>query len=268
MMLTQFRHAHNCWLALVWHLFVLNATNYGIIDLSNIKQRKNIMGWTGNYISSNFSYADEKKLIQDLFTWPGESEYAASLLQLSKQGSAWYAAVQFLPADPDKFAGHPYYLADPIDGSITWAAVILTSRSGSEFMYKDLEESVGPNECKAPLSLLKKLSPLKENVTDNPGIWAGRWRDKCIDAANGKKQAKSLKDGYVIKLGRPMIFSGWGDLSIFKKETMFGSNLYRGYRTEGDVVNGRSVGLCRLPTRHLVDYDFSIISPDSIAASV
>ena len=226
------------------------------------------MGWTGNYISSNFSYADEKKIIQDLFTWTGESEYAGSLLQLSKQGSAWYAAVKYVPADPDKFADHPYYLADPADGSITWAAVILTSRSGREFMYKDLEESMGPSACLAPVSLIKKLSPLKENVPNNPGIWASRWRDKCIDAANGKKQAKSLKDADVIKLGRPISFSGWGDLFIFKKETMCGSNLYRGYRTEEDVANGRSVGLCRLPARYLVDYGFCIISPASIAASV
>ena len=221
------------------------------------------MGWTGNYIGSNFSYADEKKIIQDLFVWTDQSELTGSLVQLSKQGSTWYAAVKYLPADPNKFADHPYYLADPADGSITWAAVILTSRSGSEFMYKDLEESMGPYECSAPISLVNKLSPLKEGA-DGCANNVRSWRDNCVAKQAQQKALRSLKDGDVISLADAVSFPGLGRLRVFKKVSAFGRGVYRGYRSVADVARDFPVGFCRLTPRDLLSCGFEKLSPGSL----
>ena len=221
------------------------------------------MGWTGKNISRGFSYADEKALIQDVLSWPGGGEFTASLLQLSRQGSVWYAAVQFLPADPGHFADHAYYVADPIDGSITWAAVILTSRSGYDFMYKDLEESMGPYKCSAPASLINKLSPLKDGTTGAADIIRA-WRGSALAQQVLQKKVRGLKDGDVINLKDAARFPCFGNLSVFKKVSGVGASIYRGYRSVNDVAEGLSVGFCRLTSRDLMGYGFEKISPASV----
>ena len=56
-----------------------------------------------------------------------------------------------------------------------WAAVFLTcgrGKDGTVWGYKDMDETVGPNEDKCPASILALLSP-----TDSKN--AKEWRDRC-----------------------------------------------------------------------------------------
>ena len=64
------------------------------------------------------------------------------------------------------------------DGSITFGAVFLTRYDDGCWGYKDMEESAGPVESRAPLSLLALLSELKD-----PESYAHAWRRRCRDWA-------------------------------------------------------------------------------------
>ena len=87
------------------------------------------MGWFGTVIDKDFQYSDEKALIRDSLTWTS-GDFVASIEQLSKVGSEWYAAIKFTPReDIGLFEDHNYYVSDIIDGSITWAAIIGVRRS-------------------------------------------------------------------------------------------------------------------------------------------
>ena len=53
------------------------------------------------------------------------------------------------------------YVADA-DGSHRYILVVLTTRSGGEFTYKDIGETAGPVEKDCPERLLKAASPFKD----------------------------------------------------------------------------------------------------------
>lgn len=88
--------------------------------------------------------------------------------------------------------GSVYYAAVmTISTGEVWAAVFLTSVDGNEFFYKDMDESVGPYDCKCPKSILNLLTP-----TDNEH--ANTWRESCLEyhkKANSQKAFKNIKEG-------------------------------------------------------------------------
>ena len=86
------------------------------------------------------------------------------------------------------------YVTDP-DGSITFAAVFLTAYDDGCWGYKDMEESAGPNESRAPLGLIELLSDLKD-----PASYAQDWRQRCRDWASIPDYAEGDK----IKLAAPV----------------------------------------------------------------
>ena len=61
--------------------------------------------------------------------------------------------------------------------------------------YKDMEESAGPVESRAPLSLLALLSELKD-----PDSYAHAWRQRCQDWA----AIPDYEEGDKIKLAAPV----------------------------------------------------------------
>ena len=81
------------------------------------------------------------------------------------------------------------------DGSITFGAVFLTRYDEGCWGYKDMEESVGPVESRAPLSLLVLLSELKD-----PDSYAHAWRQRCRDWA----AIPGYAEGDKIKLAVPV----------------------------------------------------------------
>ena len=81
------------------------------------------------------------------------------------------------------------------DGSITFAAVFLTRYDDGCWGYKDMEESAGPVESRAPLSLLALLSELKD-----PDSYAHAWRQRCRDWAS----IPDYEEGDKIRLAAPV----------------------------------------------------------------
>jgi hypothetical protein len=134
------------------------------------------MGWLFYTDRRVQTYADEKAEIAQLCTFESDRR-KTELVKACKVGSTWYAAAKVTSID-----GSPVedttYLTDA-DGSITFGAVFLTRYDDGCWGYKDMEESAGPNESRAPLGLIERLSDLKDE-----GSYAQDWRQRCRDWAS------------------------------------------------------------------------------------
>jgi uncharacterized protein DUF6927 len=76
--------------------------------------------------------------------------------------------------------------------------VFLTRYDEGCWGYKDMEESAGPVESRAPLSLLALLSELKD-----PDSYAHAWRQRCRDWA----AIPDYDEGDRIKLAAPVMLT-------------------------------------------------------------
>ena len=150
------------------------------------------MGWLFYTDRRVKSYADEKAEITRLCTFEGDTR-KTELVKACKVGSTWYAAARVADLD-----GTPVedatYITDP-DGSITFAAVFVPAYDDGCWGYKDMEESAGPVESRAPLSLLALLSELKD-----PDSYAHAWRQRCQDWA----AIPDYEEGDKIRLATPV----------------------------------------------------------------
>ena len=129
------------------------------------------MGWLFYTDGRVQTYADEKAEIARLCTFEGERR-KTELVKACKVGSTWYAAARVTNLDGTQVEDTTY--VTDADGSITFGAVFLTRYDDGCWGYKDMEESAGPVESRAPLSLLALLSELKD-----PDSYAHAWRQRC-----------------------------------------------------------------------------------------
>ena len=150
------------------------------------------MGWLFYTDRRVKSYADEKAEIARLCTFETDIRKTV-LLKACKVGSTWYAALRLTNVDGSPVEDATYATDD--DGSITFGAVFLTRYDDGCWGYKDMEESAGPVESRAPLSLLALLSELK-----NPDSYAHAWRQRCRDWA----AIPNYDEGDRIKLAAPV----------------------------------------------------------------
>jgi hypothetical protein len=114
------------------------------------------------------TYADEKAEITRLCTFETDTR-RTTLVKASKIGSTWYAAAKVESLDVAPLEDRTY-VTDK-DGTFTFGAVFLTRYDDGCWGYKDMEESAGPGESLAPLSVLNLLSELKD-----PDSYAHAWR--------------------------------------------------------------------------------------------
>lgn len=93
---------------------------------------------------------------------------------ISRVGKVWYVAVKASFATPELAQASSLARAFTLqpDHSYTFGAVILTERDGSQWGYKDMDETMGPVESAAPMQVIELLSP-----TTN--AYANDWRDRC-----------------------------------------------------------------------------------------
>jgi hypothetical protein len=127
-------------------------------------------------------------------------------VQISQVGSTWYIAAQH--------------------NDIITCFVILTRSDRGQWLYKDMDESMGPVEAKAPKSLIKRLSP-----TDHPH--ALEWRQRCLDYASRPR----YKPGDKIVLSDPVHFKGHPPQTEFTRTDKYWHNA--------------AIGLCRLSPYNL-----------------
>ena len=133
------------------------------------------MGWLFYTDRRVKSYADEKAEIARLCTFETDTRKTV-LLRACKVGSTWYVAAKVVNVDGSAIEDSTYVAN--ADGSITFGAVFLTRYDDGCWGYKGMEESAGPVESRAPVSLLALLSELKD-----PDSYAHAWRQRCRDWA-------------------------------------------------------------------------------------
>lgn len=150
------------------------------------------MGWLFYTDRRVQTYADEKAEIERLCTFRSDTR-KTSLLKACKVGSTWYAAARVTSLDGTPVEDATY--VTDADGSITFGAVFLTRYDEGCWGYKDMEESAGPVESRAPLSLLALLSELKDSDS-----YAHAWRQRCRDWAS----IPNYQEGDRIRLAAPV----------------------------------------------------------------
>lgn len=101
------------------------------------------------------------------------------VLQASKVGSTWYVAARLKGTEE------------------VLAFVFLTQTRNGEWGYKDMDETMGPNEAKAPVGLLDLLTEPKND-------YAARWRERCREWAARPRP----KTGETWRLATPVRFGG------------------------------------------------------------
>ena len=150
------------------------------------------MGWLFYTDRRVQTYADEKAEITRLCTFEGDTR-KTELVKACKVGSTWYAAARVTNIDGTPVEDATY--VTDADGSVTFGAVFLTRYDDGCWGYKDMEESAGPNESRAPLGLIELLSDLKD-----PDSYAKDWRQRCRDWA----AIPDYEEGDKIKLATPV----------------------------------------------------------------
>jgi len=153
------------------------------------------MGWLFYTDRRVRSYADEKAEITRLCTFETDTS-KTTLTKACKVGSTWYAAARVVYLDGTPVNERTY--ETDADGSITFGAVFLTRYDDGCWGYKDMEESAGPVESRAPLKLLDMLSEIKD-----PDNYAHVWRQRCRDWSAIPEYAEGDK----IKLPAPVTLS-------------------------------------------------------------
>ena len=150
------------------------------------------MGWLFYTDRCVKSYADEKAEITRLCTFETDIR-KTELVKACKVGSTWYAAAKVTNLDGSPVEDKTY--VPDSDGSITFGAVFHTRYDDGCWGYKDMEESAGPVESRAPVSLLALLSELND-----PDSYAHAWRQRCRDWA----AIPAYEEGDKIKLAAPV----------------------------------------------------------------
>ncbi|MGJ8590821.1 MAG: DUF6927 domain-containing protein [Yoonia sp.] len=179
------------------------------------------MGWLFYTDRRVQSYADEKAEITRLCTFETDTR-RTTLVKASKVGSTWYAAAKVESLDAAPLEDRTYMIDD--DGSFTFGAVFLTRYDDGCWGYKDMEESAGPCESRAPLSTLNLLSELKDLDS-----YAHAWRQRCRDWA----AIPDYAEGDKIKLVAPMTLSDGSNCQIVTvTHYRRGSQKRRCYRIE------------------------------------
>jgi hypothetical protein len=148
------------------------------------------MGWTGLHRAPGTSD-------RDFF----EQEFPATLmrdgriLDCATVGNVFYAAV----ANND---------TAPYKPGKTWALIVLMRRGRGEynFHYKEMDEGMGPVECRCPERILDRLSMTEDEFALN-------WRSRCQDYHDARKAKGTIRKGETVVFTAPENIAALGPLT-------------------------------------------------------
>ena len=170
------------------------------------------MGWTTYGSNRIQGYAAEKDEIARLCGHETE-ERTYEPIHLSKVGSTWYAAIKIIPKPGFIETSSRYEPSE--DGGYVFAAIFLIKYYEGCFGYKNMEECMGPVEARAPMSLIKKLSQLKDDPTIESIEWAKKWRENCRAYA----AIPTYQTGDIIELATPIPLQGGTELKTVRQDS-------------------------------------------------
>lgn len=125
------------------------------------------MGWTGilNAITKDNGSIDRRATLENIFGSWSNGDKTTKMLKSGMNGTTFYAAME---------------TTTPTAREV-WALVVLTSVSGREFCYKEMDETEGPYKYDCPAAILNMLTP-----TENEN--ANAWREECRKQAAEKRK--------------------------------------------------------------------------------
>jgi hypothetical protein len=126
--------------------------------------------------------------------------------------------------------GGVYYGAYRTPQGQVIAVVAPYSYSKGEFIFKAMDESMGPYQTECPVAILNLLT----SITAPHAI---RWREKCRENAARRHIAARLLEGDVVKFDTPFSFGWAGTHDTFTVR-------YIGKKVRFDT--GKNMPLCRI----------------------
>lgn len=155
------------------------------------------MGWTGYYATHYKGNGSiDRKAECDAYFERSPEVY--KILKSSMVGTVYYAAIQKI-GKYESVDENGKWTCKPIENPYTFAAVFLTQVNGNEFMYKDMDETVGPFQRDCPASILNLLSP-----TDDE--YSLKWRKGCRENIEKKKDPNALAN---LPIGAEIKYVNW-----------------------------------------------------------
>lgn len=150
------------------------------------------MGWL--YMQSLGGHCGPRQYLDAQFTFTRSDVTSKVLRSALMAMRVYYAAVETIRLATDE--------------RTVWAAVCLVrynprERKGYIFGYKDMDETVGPNEADCPPAILDLLTP-----TDHP--YAQGWRTRCRENAMARRalsRKPSPRPGQTIVFEEALLFS-------------------------------------------------------------
>ncbi|MDT7533106.1 hypothetical protein OVY48_06605 [Sphingobium sp. SA2] len=162
------------------------------------------MGWLTMSRHAMGGHATAKAYLDDQFTYSRDVEGGTAGLKVLAssclQNRTYYAAAQVIT---NGVGGEVF----AIICKVLWNP---HSKTGEQFGYKDMSESMGPYEDNCPQNILDLLTPTQSE-------YALDWRRRC--AENLKRRARKIEDGDRIKLAAAITFTDGhvGDEFIVQK---------------------------------------------------
>lgn len=104
---------------------------------------------------------------------------------------------------------HVYAAIQVRDGVVGFVFVLRKDRG--DWNIRAMDESMGPNECKASKILIDTLTPI-EDMARSMGVdpqdrhlqWSKEWRDACVQNATSKAKTVRLRDGIQVRFPKPV----------------------------------------------------------------
>jgi hypothetical protein len=99
--------------------------------------------------------------------------------------------------------GGTYYGAFKNRQDELFAVVVVFSYGQGEFIYKAMDEGMGPYQTECPVAILNLLT-----ATTDPN--AIEWRRKCRETAARRTSTLNIQNGTVVKFDTPLSFGPYG----------------------------------------------------------
>lgn len=168
------------------------------------------MGWI-------FGRRDYPGQTVEEFVWADLRETRKRVERTAMVGGVLYAVYRMTP---NSGAADRIYLPCA-DGEYRGALVILTEDSGGQVGYKDMDETMGPNEDACPVDLLDMLSPLKPDAETYVADWRARCRQRAARAKSSNPPSLAQVAARSQAHTRPAVEqSGLADTPLFGTPSM------------------------------------------------
>ena len=203
------------------------------------------MGWTGMdkvYCELNANGSVNKKKTMDR-----EVERYGDLRVVKSQmnGGNWYAVVEHAK-DTEHYRKGECFLM-----------VALTEVNGDEFVYKDMDDTMGPNGCDCPKAILDLADELAPLSSYRYVGYAQEYRDRCREAIRIKNSPTAFKN---VKPGESVLWHVPEDSRLMMDgESIAGKTLrltkFKGRRS----WIHKGLWNTRIPTRYVNPKDCEIL---------